>query len=85
MVFGSRAVVRPTYGSDWSVPPQTTRTLGLRWDLQPRCALKLQLEHVDTGGVFGPSFITPHAADGNLWGAVRRPVTVLGLGLDFVF
>jgi hypothetical protein len=59
------------------VAPQKTAALGLRWDAFSAAALKFQLEHVDTQGTAGASFITPTA--------MTRPVTTLSAALDFVF
>jgi hypothetical protein len=59
------------------VAPQKTTALGLRWDAFSSAALKFQLEHVDTQGTPGASFITPTV--------ISKPVTTFSTTLDFVF
>lgn len=61
-------------------PDQSTRTVGLRWDLDPALALKLQFDRVHTAAA------TPQAtAGGPQPPAPARSGRALALALDFVF
>lgn len=67
--------------------PQETLAAGLRWDLAPKMALKLQVERIKTDGTPGASFLTPFADTpfGPVPLPVKKPVTTISAALDFVF
>jgi hypothetical protein len=64
---------------------QRTTTLGLRWDAFDSTALKVQVEHVDTEGTKGISFVGLNRSHTNPAVKVTSPVTVISAAVDVVF
>lgn len=68
------------YDNDESLSgDQNTEALGVRWDAFKSADLKFQVEHVDSRGSFGISFVNEVPDFG------RNSVNVFSLSLDFVF
>ncbi|ARN19616.1 hypothetical protein A4W93_06620 [Piscinibacter gummiphilus] len=57
---------------------QSSETAGVRWDLVPGAALKLQFDHVDPKGTVGASFSPVVIGPGD-------KTNVLSIALDFIF
>ncbi|WP_219820571.1 hypothetical protein, partial [Xanthomonas arboricola] len=59
---------------------QTTKSVGVRWDLHPSLALKAQWDVVDTHGTIGKSFNI-----GSFRPGFDGKANVFAVALDFVF